>query len=534
MFFFASMWQINPAVVNETDFLGLTSHFTAFYWLGFALITACTVKAYLDPKLNNSAIFVAILLALGLFLIGPRIFAEANPTPSHAYWVGAGYKDAISGQQIDFSSSRALDNYSAWPGFHLVTANLLSVTGVGYETLAKYMPLFWLVSCALITFATGKRLGLASKDCLLLCVLTIASCWVLQNYYSPQMLAFTQYLLLFMLITTFRNALTGILVTILAYLALVVTHGLTNAAVLLATLMLLIWLRKNRFALLFVTVFVVWIAYLSPLSLKMGLTTLRDQVLNLDLLAFLDATGYQAAPTIAGQIGKLSRFLYPAIYALLIGAALIICFARKTDTERGRRVLPCFAWMAGVLLLLPAGTGWSSEVDWRVYVYLLLPAAAVVVIILSGSLRGIMAVVMVLFISLHVPANYHTEASQQTFTSELRGAEFFARHVYANEPTYTSYGHSTERYIQFYDPAKLTYQWRAIKRTDQAKDRVQEATASVMEECELFITNDRAHNFLMYTYSFDPAQEWLESNAAHLMIFYDNGHYQIYRKSDPA
>jgi hypothetical protein len=526
---FYSLWQIKPVIVDINDFLGLTSHLTPFYWVGLALILACSVIAYLDARLKNDAVFIIILLTLGLFLFGPRIFAEANPFCAAPYWFGARFKDAMGHQPIDPSSSLALENYSAWPGYHFITANLLSLTGAGYEPLMKYMPLFWLVSCAFITFAAGKQLGFTRNNCFLLAVFTIASFWLAgQNCYVPQMLAFIEYLLIFMLVITYTSTLRTILLTIITYLGLVITHGLTPVAVILGTLAVSIYLRKNRFVLVFTIVFIGWIIFIAPFVFKTGLTQFWDQLVNRDFFTFLGSAGYGAAPTIAGQIGKLSRIFYPVVYALLMAIAVIMYLTKKVEGENRNKIALCFAWIAGIVLILPVGTAWRGETDWRVYIYLLLPVAAVAVLVFSGRLRILLAGLMVLFVILHIPASYHTEAEQQTLTTELRGAEFFAVHVHSNEPTYITRGYMGEIYIQYYDPAKWDYPWRTIEREDSSKDRVQAATALILEQCKFILTGDRTHNIFMYTYDFDPVDEWLIENPTNLI--YDNGHYQIFRR----
>jgi len=127
----------------------------------------------------------------------------------------------------------------------LVPANLLSISGIDYHSLMKYMTIFWILCCAIIPFAIGKRLGLSQNTSFLISFISISAFWVIQNYYSPQMLGYIIYLLIFMLVITFKSRMAEYISITLLFGALVLTHGLTTIAVMLAILALAL-LQKNE------------------------------------------------------------------------------------------------------------------------------------------------------------------------------------------------------------------------------------------------------------------------------------------------
>ena len=44
--FFYSIWRMKPIIVDITDFLGLTSHLTLTYWIGFIIIILFSIRLY--------------------------------------------------------------------------------------------------------------------------------------------------------------------------------------------------------------------------------------------------------------------------------------------------------------------------------------------------------------------------------------------------------------------------------------------------------------------------------------------------------
>src|SRR3990170_2005828 len=62
---FFSIWEIKPVVVEISDFIGLFSHLTVSYWVGFILITSCIILLYIDGN-ENKIIHLLVLMVIGL------------------------------------------------------------------------------------------------------------------------------------------------------------------------------------------------------------------------------------------------------------------------------------------------------------------------------------------------------------------------------------------------------------------------------------------------------------------------------------
>ena len=71
---FLGIWQTGPVIVQPDAPLGLASYLPALYWIGLALIVLVSVLAFLDREVERDAVFITILIALGLFLYGIRVF----------------------------------------------------------------------------------------------------------------------------------------------------------------------------------------------------------------------------------------------------------------------------------------------------------------------------------------------------------------------------------------------------------------------------------------------------------------------------
>lgn len=252
IFLFYSIWQIKPVVVDINDFLGLLSHLTLAYWIGYALVVLFSIRLYLDKKIKHDIIYLMYLVIIGLFLFSVPIFAEDNARFAWSYYPAGEVKTVLETKYIDSGSDYPLMTYRSWPAMHLISAFILYLTDIKIENLLKYMPLFWVISVVLITFSIGKRLRLLSSQSFMASFLILASLWTGLYYYGPPSLAYLLYMLLFMFIVIFnkfslnvppaealkheyidfiKDKIINIMLISMAFIALVITHVLTPIAV---------------------------------------------------------------------------------------------------------------------------------------------------------------------------------------------------------------------------------------------------------------------------------------------------------------
>ncbi len=189
---FYSVWQAYPVIVEEEGLLGLASYLPPSYWAGLALVVLTSIFAFLDNELKKDAIFVLLLLALGLLLFGAKVFFAVNPGNPTVYYPFGEVKNVMVTHHVDVAnvSGKGLNSYYAWPAFHFINASILEISGIAWSSILsfiKHMPLHFMLSFVLITYSIGKRFKLAPNRCFLLSFLAISS-WMpdFAGFYYPR------------------------------------------------------------------------------------------------------------------------------------------------------------------------------------------------------------------------------------------------------------------------------------------------------------------------------------------------------------
>jgi hypothetical protein len=79
-----------------------------------------------------------------------------------------------------------------------------------------------------------------------------------------------------------------------------------------------------------------------------------------------------------------------------------------------------------------------------------------------------------------------------------------------------------DTFIDYYNPERIKVFWRTMPVADKPDP-------SRIDYTTYIINSDGSHNFLFYSFGFDPLKEWIQLNQGNLSLFYNNGHYQIYK-----
>jgi hypothetical protein len=315
--------------------------------------------------------------------------------------------------------------------------------------------------------------------------------------------------------------------TTVVFFGMIITHGLTTLGTVLGSFSVGLYKRRFNLFTLFGVAFLIWISMFVPYVLDKGVIMFMGQIVNADVFAFLNSPGYRAVSSLSGEIGKWTRLFFPLVDAILLILAGILFLAGKVSTENRNRVAMCFAWIVGIVLLLAVSVGWSTEVDWRVYMFLLLPVATVIVLAFRGVYQKLLIILAVFFIILSIPANYHTDFMEQTRTTEIKSAEFFADNVKPTRDIYNVRGLIVPAYVEYYNPATIyNIYWTSVP----LDENFAVASQLLLDKSDFIYYGIRTHNTILYTYSTDTVQEWLDANKNQLELIYDNGNYQIYRQ----
>ncbi len=518
--FFYNIWEIKPVLVDINDFLGLLSHLTLAYWIGYILIVLFSIRLYLDKQIKHDIIYLIYLIVIGLFLFGVPIFAEDNARFPWSYYPAGEVKTVLETKYVNSSSNYPLMTYRSWPAMHFISASILYMTNIKIEDLLKYMPLFWVFSVILITFSIGKHLRLSSSQSFLASFLILASFWTGLYYYGPPSIAYLLYLLLFMFIVGFSNKITQIILISITYITLLTTHILTPIAVISSFIFSSSYIRalhKKRveFIMFFLILFGAWYVYLAPVMFETGVKEFIRQATELDFLNFFETEKYSTGAFLTRWIVHYSRLFYMGIYAIAMITAFMFYITDRIK-EYKELIKICFFWLVGLLALFAFSYG-RNEIDDRIFLFSLVPMVYIITLTYNRKILAILAILLIIF---HMPAHYGTESFDSIRTTELHGAEFFvANVVFDSRETYFS---MWDTFIDYYNPERIKVFWRTMPVTDKPD-------LSKIDYTTYIINSDGSHNFLFYSFGLDPVKEWIQLNQGNLSLFYNNGHYQIYK-----
>ncbi len=132
---FYSIWEIKPVLVDINDFLGLLSHLTLAYWIGYILVVLFSIRLYLDKQIKHDSIYLIYLIVIGLFLFGVPIFTEDNARFPWSYYPAGEVKTVLETKYVNSSSNYPLMTYRSWPAIHLISAFILYLINIKIEDL---------------------------------------------------------------------------------------------------------------------------------------------------------------------------------------------------------------------------------------------------------------------------------------------------------------------------------------------------------------------------------------------------------------
>lgn len=515
---FYSVWQIKPVIVEPEDPLGLASHFTPCYWIGLAILVGTSILAFLDRELKKDAIFIVILIAVGLFLfLTPSLVYENARNPD--IYRNTQVYELLASHHIDFE--KPLNSYYLWPALHLISASLLTVSGVGIGFM-RYMPVFCMLLLIFVSHATGKRLGLAPNRCFLLSFLVLSS-WLFMSDYTSYTLGMLLYLVLFMLLIAPRRTVAESVAVIFVFAALVITHGLTSLAVIPGLLLLSIYRKEPRFIALFAVVFGAWFMYQAATAMELGIKQWLAQPL-FNIFEISQVERYQVPAAVGRAITRYSQLGYLALYGALVTGGAILLLKRRLTGQVRKQVICLFCWSIGVALLIFSGYGQAS---YRTYLFILI--AAVCITVLSFSSRkltqALIIAVMCLCITFCLPANYGGDAAfGQVLTSELKGAQFMALKVKPEHPFYCGYNPCL---FYYYDTNLMVV---SVSSPEYLARWPGEVDLSVLDKLPYVIISKQGTAYLLFSWGEDPYATWPQTEAGRKAnLIYNNGYYQIYQ-----
>ncbi len=522
---FYSIWQIKPVIVEPTDLFGLASKLTPAYWIGLALILLCSILAFLDREHRSDALFVFLLVVLGLFLFGISVFSQEYPRDVGAYYPSAEVKNLIEFQHVDIGAS--LPSYNSWPALQFITASILEITGIDHLEWLRYFPLFWVFCFILIIYSIGKRLKLPPNSQFLLAFFVLTSYWMMWSSFSPQSIAMLLYLLIFMLLIAPQHSVNESVLVILAFSALLITHSIASLAILLSLITLSLYRRQTKFIGLFLVLFIAWYVFQAVAMFEQGVTDWWSAPFRqiFQMLQQVKGTGGVAPPQ--RMILRYSQLSYLALYFMGVIAAITLLWRRKVNKENDKLIMSCIFWIGGILglgIVVPSTAAPITDMLSRFYLYGLVPAVCIV--LLGLRYRKLLVILMVLLVALHLPAHYGAEVAWgQVLPTEFKGNEFFALRVKPQEPYFYNDG-DVQKLIFFHDPELSTIHHFSRQWDFPDSNKVE---PTVLSKARYLVIGKQGSDRAIWGSGHDPMTEWLKTEAGEeLDLIYNNGKYQIY------
>lgn len=515
IFLFYSIWEIKPVVVNNTDFLGLTSHLTLAYWIGFLVLIFSSIRLYLDLEYKNTSIYILFLFVLGIYLFGLPIFAEENPWFAWSYHPAGEVQNVLSNKYIDINSKDLL-SYNTWPATHLISAFLILIGDISLVSIIKYMPLFWIIALIFFTFVMGKIFHFSPNQSFLLSFMILTSFVLFLYYYGPPSIAYLFFVLIFILLNDVsinRNDYSYFPFA-LVISALVMTHLLTSLVVITVIFLMYLTNRRLKSLLIFsITVFFLWYFFMAPYMLTVGVTNFFKQMSEGNALEF-------AGTNTIIQISKILSHTYLGIYIISVVMVTLNMLYNKSLLNN-KKSIHCIMWFIGIGLFIMVNYG--AEIDDRLYIYGIIPAATYIILNISDRSRILIAI-MVIFASIHIPAHYDSESITMVYSTELYGSKFFSLKVEpGNEkPVFINYAFGP--LLDYYHP--LPFYIRGG--INPFASGIYNPSNASLENSTYILYSRQASNLLLYAFGYDSIRMWLESNKTAKLI-YTNGNYEIYK-----
>ncbi|MFE5875685.1 hypothetical protein ACFQ6H_10535 [Rhodococcus sp. NPDC056506] len=395
----ASWWIAVPSLSTaEASDFGLL--FAASPFFAGAIILSVIGFAVAMSRRNNRAAFFAVI---SVALVQRTATLIASDVPLYTWtYKHLGVTDLI---QRSHFLARGVDVYNGWPGLFTATAWFSRVTGVPDVTVANWFATAAHLLMVILFYCMARAWRLDVPTAISATFLFEVLNWVAQDYYAPQALALILVLAFLTLVGSSRDRPNLVIVMIVVFSAIVVTHQLTPywMGLIVVTLMVFRMFRPWWLTFVFAAIAIGFLVYNWDSAgdfAKFSFDVTSNAKSNL--------AGANLTPT-AGQAfaSKTMRFL---TVGLLVSSAV-------TAFVMWRRKMPVFALVivAFAPLAILAGQGYGGEAIFRVYLYSLVGCSLLLAFPVTAVLRASNAARVKLFIASIVLVGVTLSSSEAYF-----------------------------------------------------------------------------------------------------------------------
>ena len=340
--------------------------------------------------------------------------------------------------------------------------------------------------------------------------------------YAPRSTGMVFFLMLSVLLLSPRRTVAETIIVVLIFAALALSHGFTCMVVIPALVLLSIYRRDGRFVALFIVLFGTWYLYQAFAAMEVGVHQWWN-VPFFDIFLLTEAERYQLASVTARAVNRYALLSYLVLYLSLFVASAFLFFRGKINVEHKKYVIALLCWAVGVGLMTVMKYG--GEGPYRLYLFCLLPLAAIIVLSFYG--RKLLAALIPLCAVIFLFANYSGDSGyQQVQTSELRGAEFMAVEVAAEVYGGGWYYGSDPGLFLHYNPE---LSGEVFNPTWHGPKLPEDVDLSSIHRFRHIIISRKATDGIVYNWGEDPYALWPQTEVGKRAdLLYNNGYFQLY------
>jgi len=411
-----------------------------------------------------------------------------------------------------------------FPGSVMIFSFIAVLTDMSSTLVVKLFGVAYNLIVLLLSCASFRRLGVSPRSALLASLVTVFSFYLQGALIYTSLLGFLFYILIFgFALAPCSNKARNTLLVVVFFGSMVVSHAFSPFLTLGA---MSLWLFGWRYANLaatklklatlggdpprlahstiiaLVVVLVAYWSYFAVLPLYWGLSIVKTR----DLLTLILGA---MSPIVSPQT------IYARTYASIVEAyplALFSAFSIYLITVSDRRKLQLLLWILGLAIpLFAAVSGYVQEFTTRIFAFAILPLSYGIARLFDSDHRVWRVVglaVLLITLSLHLPAHYGQDSFQVIQDSEIKGLQSLGAHT---SPDASLKSPLRELYQRYYVDIYRS-QWDSTPRPGS-----------------YFVMNYKAGSWVLYTEGDESLASLIErQNSNQYARIYSSGSFDIY------
>jgi hypothetical protein len=370
------------------DALYLFSSLPPFYWVGLSLaVVSMTIVITVgrNTLAENEKFLSLVVLVLFLYGIAPFSYENARYTDPYLHMARTMFVVGHASYSV-----MSVEYLAEFPGVFAYFAAVLRITGIPTFVLMKFFPLFIVFGIALGTYLMAKSVGLSNP--IVPALFLVAVNPFPEFHFSPQATVFFFYVLFWGILLRgrfLRPSRKVFVFSVMFFLAILVSNPTTTLMTVVAVVFSAIvlyakgpsgsdrkqWKLNLLFVLLFVLLFLVWVASAAPTTL--------DYIVGRGRVAL---EGFEEFDSLIGAIFRrplscglsyCTVLLLERDFLIVYAAFVLICILALLLSRNGsHRPSPLLTtWFVSTLAFLSVATQFENTYISRSFLYGLFPVS---------------------------------------------------------------------------------------------------------------------------------------------------------------